>query len=925
MARLKPKRILVAGDLIADHNLARLPGRGRGFHAPCSQTLLTHSHGGAWYVAEMLKLALGGLAAGQPGKAPEVLSPERISLCGEPVNHPLAFGNAFSVWQLVESGKDKVCRVGEFLGCQGPPDKAGPVPMKVDPIDPEVLVLDDLGTGFASNPAWWPMSLKKGGAPRSIIVKASASFDGPLWQKLLAPSMAERTTVVVSARALRSMGAKLSRALSWDQVVEDLNKEFTEGQSSFVFGALKRIMVLFGAEGVAVFSRLPRVPQERKLSHRLHFERLIYDPECLEGDWWAKHKGATFGGHSVLTAAVVRHEIQGREFPLFFAICRALEGMRAIHATGAGPDIGDLNFKASEDKLKRIFKFSDKKEEETAKDKSEPLPEDRFRAAYPREILDSATLPTEQIPNRCILTDVVGESKEFIAEKAEEIVRVGVDKTLKAVPRAKYGDYVTVDREEIERINSIRNLIMDYRDGKDPRPLSIAVFGQPGSGKSFAIKQLAEELFGKEKAVLEFNLSQFESVHDLHEALHQVRDKSLEGKMPFVFWDEFDSRFNNQPLGWLKEFLAPMQDAKFQAGGVQHPLGRAIFVFAGGTCTSFDLFATEPSWESKTSDEALPCKYPVNTFKDAKVPDFISRLRGYVNIKGPNPVKLDDNAYLIRRAMLLRSMIERYFGDSIIDPYTKKADMSPGVLTGLLRVVKYLHGARSMEAVISMSHLRNTRSFGLADLPPREVLDLHLSPDFMKRAEEAELVGGPLKHFVEVLAEEQYEGYRRQRAAEGQSLDPYGKLDEAGKEKNLVPARLARTRLAVFGYRICRDAPGLKGVVKSFTAAEKKCLAVSEHKRWMRERLVEGYVYGDAPKNDKLRLNPDIQQFEPLVQKEKRLDNDQIDAIWRVLKKMGLVVVKERLTPGGGRIAARSSRKHGTRSGRGSVGSRRLL
>lgn len=900
----KPKQILVAGDLIVDHDFARLPGRGRNFHAPCSQTLLTLTHGGAWYTADMLELALGGPAAGQPENSPRVDAAKRIPLGGGDAVK-LSLGNAFSVWQLVEEGKGKVWRVGESLGCQSPAEDAGPVPMTADPADPDVLVLDDLGIGFASNPAWWPAALRKGGAPRAIVAKASASFDCPLWQELLKPGLAEKTTVVTSARVLRTMGAKLSRALSWDQTVEDLLKEFTEGQSAFVFRAVKRVVVLFGTEGVAVFSRLPRGPQEPAMSDCLHFERLVYDPEFLEGDWRAKHKGIIFGGQSILTAAVARHELRGRDFPLFFAICRALEGMRAVHETGGGSKIGNLELKAGADKLKRIFMFPEEKGKESA---PEALPENRFRAAFPREILDPSTLPTTQIRNLCLLTDVTGESPEFIAAKAEEIVLVGVSRALAAVPRARYGGFVTFDREEIERINSIRNLIADYREGKDPRPLSIAVFGQPGSGKSFAIKQLADELLGKEKAILEFNLSQFESVHDLHEALHQVRDKSLEGKIPFVFWDEFDTCFSKQPLGWLKEFLAPMQDAKFQSGGVVHPLGRAIFVFAGGTCESFkDFEKAEPLCEQPAEEKKL-YKLNIAAFKDAKGPDFISRLRGYVDIKGPNPVTPDDHAYLIRRAMLLRTMIERYFPDSIIDPCTGRAEICPGVLAGLLRVKTYLHGARSMEAVISMSHLREARSFGLANLPARELLDLHLSPEFLKTAEEAELAGGPLKQFVELLAEEQHKGFCLSREADGYVcgekrnddprnppkthplLKPYKDLDEAAKEKNRAPARLALTRLSALKYKLIRTAPGLK-ITEDFTEGEKKSLAIYEHQRWMRERLVEGYLYA-AGTDDSLRLHADMQFFASLAEKEQHLDDDQINAIRRVAGKLGLAVVK---------------------------------
>jgi hypothetical protein len=52
----------------------------------------------------------------------------------------------------------------------------------------------------------------------------------------------------------------------------------------------------------------------------------------------------------------------------------------------------------------------------------------------------------------------------------------------------------------------------------------------------------------------------------------------LQGKTAVVFFDEFDSPHGGEPLGWLKYFLAPMQDGVFKEGGETHPIGKAILV-----------------------------------------------------------------------------------------------------------------------------------------------------------------------------------------------------------------------------------------------------------------------------------------------------------------------------------------------------------
>ena len=86
--------------------------------------------------------------------------------------------------------------------------------------------------------------------------------------------------------------------------------------------------------------------------------------------------------------------------------------------------------------------------------------------------------------------------------------------------------------------------------------MSYAVFGPPGSGKSFGIKQIIYSLGGNID-LIERNISQFESYSDLVKAFQVSRDISLKGKVPLVFFDEFDAEFDGKSLGWLKYFLAP--------------------------------------------------------------------------------------------------------------------------------------------------------------------------------------------------------------------------------------------------------------------------------------------------------------------------------------------------------------------------------
>nr|WP_243684271.1 hypothetical protein [Methanosarcina barkeri] len=224
---------------------------------------------------------------------------------------------------------------------------------------------------------------------------------------------------------------------------------------------------------------------------------------------------------------------------------------------------------------------------------------------------------------------------------------------------------------------------------------------------------------------ISFNVSQFGDYQDMVNAFHKIRDLALSGKVPFVFFDEFDSDCNGQPLGWLKYFLAPMQDGEFKEGDSIHPIGNAIFVFAGGTRYTFEDFVQNShgngstpivvsSEDNKTDQNSVQeTEDKDKEFRNAKGPDFVSRLRGFINVMGPNrqPSKEDDDdAFIIRRAQLLRVMLENDQRATSLFNSKRELSIDDGVLRALLNVTRYKHGARSMTAVIEMSRLAGKKN-----------------------------------------------------------------------------------------------------------------------------------------------------------------------------------------------------------------------
>ncbi len=281
-----------------------------------------------------------------------------------------------------------------------------------------------------------------------------------------------------------------------------------------------------------------------------------------------------------------------------------------------------------------------------------------------------------------------------------------------AAPMAEFGrrgksQLEIVDRREIEGFRAIERLMRRHielvRGERSDRPLCLAVFGPPGSGKSTAVKRINESLNDPSTEVLDaFNVSQFASIADLAHAFEQIQNKGGGSRVPIACFDEFDCRYpgDSEPWGWLKYFLAPMEDGRFR----DHPIKNAILVFAGGTSKTFSEFSlnersnTDPQWI---------------TFSKQKGPDFVSRIRGHIDIIGINPTDADDEMYLIRRAVVVRNML------TIMQSLSpgEEAKIESNILQAILHVPEYYHGARALRMLLELCRDNDGR-ISSSEVPP---------------------------------------------------------------------------------------------------------------------------------------------------------------------------------------------------------------
>jgi hypothetical protein len=346
-----------------------------------------------------------------------------------------------------------------------------------------------------------------------------------------------------------------------------------------------------------------------------------------------------------------------------------------------------------------------------------------------------------------------------------------------------------------------------------------------------------------------------------------------------------------------------------------HPIGKAIFVFAGGTSHSFGEFCREcaqpaaptaptPCAGILKAPEATPAtcdaKAPADTdearakadreaFAAAKGPDFLSRLRGYVDIIGPNPAGADDVFYLVRRAMVLRGLLESK-APGIFDS-NARANLDDGVLRAFLRVPYYKHANRSMEALLDMSSLAGARSFEQASLPPFDQLRLHVDAAMFSRLVVRDvLLNSAREPLGEVIHEEYRINQKDIKPADDPSMKPWAELDEGLKESNRqqaddLPAKL---RAVGCGYRPITTAPPQPF---EFTKEEIETMAELEHDRWVTERHLDGWSY-DKVRDVSRKTNPSLVPWDELDDEVQEWDRQAVRVIPDLFRQAGFEVFR---------------------------------
>ena len=706
----------------------------------------------------------------------------------------------------------------------------------IEPQNAEILIVYDDEAGGFSLPA-----------DCSVIWASEKNLP----DKSLFVPIKDRCFLILSVDVLRKAGALISRQVSWERTATDLIWQLKNNPSFIYLHGVPDILVIFAEDGAV---HIRQRDGEWKAA-------LTLTCGGFEGELREKHGFDIPDTWAVMVArAAVARKIRS-ENPE-----KGSDAMQIRDILHAGASLLESGYAPE---LMKEGNFGEWLKLESSGGKT-----------YTYTVPISQRKEDADPDYWCIGNSLRGSRVHDIAY---QYVLEG-SKVIDGLPRFSCGALTTVDRKEIEAFQNIRNLIVSYAAGNSLRPLSIAVFGAPGSGKSFGVTQIAKNVLPNVEK-LEFNVSQFTSADDLSSAFHRVRDAILLGKLPLVFFDEFDSDRDGRALGWLKSFLMPMQDGKFKDASGEHPVGKCVMVFAGGTASTFEDFCRPMS----SDDPAVSL-----SFKNAKGPDFVSRLRGLIDVLGPNQVSETDHNFLLRRALLLRALLERKLGIKGSIP------INGDVLHAMLHVPYYKHGARSMEAILDMSRIEGV-SWEPASLPFYTQMSLHVDPDAFIRLVLKDVI---LNAYTETLAKAIHEdflavnihkNYLETQEGRGQANDSSfsvswedlpEEIRNSNREQALsIPGKLLLVRC---GFD-AGDTP--YPTLEEFTPEEIFLLAQDEHIRWMEGKIRDGWVYGPVRDNAK-KIHPCLVDWDDLSEEERQKDIDIAENIIPLLKKAGLRVYR---------------------------------
>lgn len=241
------------------------------------------------------------------------------------------------------------------------------------------------------------------------------------------------------------------------------------------------------------------------------------------------------------------------------------------------------------------------------------------------------------------------------------------------------GEYVTLDWQHIQQIERLITVTIPayIKDPSLKRPLNIAMYEEPGSGKSHFVECLARRMNEYNVGEVTFNMSGLESIEDFERPLEAVRNLKVVDKLPLLFLDEFDSDDRN-----YARLLPLLWDGELQVGHRDLKLGKAVIILAASGSHIEKVMK-----KSKGMQKTIGANH-------AKLTDLLSRINGgELQIPGLDDTG-DGRDRRVDKICLSISLLEARFGSDL--------ELVPWSILRFIAHSKFRYGVRSIVHLVDL-------------------------------------------------------------------------------------------------------------------------------------------------------------------------------------------------------------------------------
>lgn len=299
----------------------------------------------------------------------------------------------------------------------------------------------------------------------------------------------------------------------------------------------------------------------------------------------------------------------------------------------------------------------------------------------PQELVDKALLLVRENPTedsfalaRTVIEGILTTTEPISASDKVLFVH-GLHLSSATLP-----GYATLDQKHMRDIRALTATINEYaNDPSRKRPLNFFMLASPGAGKSHFIKCVANHLGTGSIKAITYNMAALEKNDDLISTLDAARNVKVEDKLPLLFLDEIDSKWENVSL-----LLPLLWDGEINLGQRDLKLGKIIIVMAGSASELPTIMEHARSMRREFL-HAVP---------NPKVNDLFSRINGGTIVIPPF---YDLNHQVNRRADKACAAVEL-----LRERYGKTLKTVPASLLRFIVQAEFRYGVRSIAHLVTL-------------------------------------------------------------------------------------------------------------------------------------------------------------------------------------------------------------------------------